>query len=154
MVANLIVGCAVMTLCLAIQCVVVAILLLALLRLEKRGRIPDRLIGASVVLAVFALIMMAGTLVQAAVWAAVFLARAEFADFATALYHSLVNFATLGYGDIVMSERGRLLGALEATNGVLMFGLTTGVLYSVFSALLRRVWDAQHGVSEVNSAPR
>ena len=45
-------------------------------------------------------------------------------------------------------RRGRLLGALEATNGVLMFGLTTGVLFSVFSALLRRVWDAQHGVSE------
>jgi len=152
MVENLILGVVVMTLCLVIQCVVVAILLLALLRLEKRGTIPDRLIGVSVLLAVFALIMMAGTLVQAAVWAAVFLARGEFADFATAFYHSLVNFATLGYGDIVMSERGRLLGALEATNGVLMFGLTTGVLFGVFSALLHRVWDAQHegGVSSAS----
>ena len=148
MVQNLIVGVVVMTLCLVIQCVVVAILLLALLRFEKKGRIRDTFIGASVLLAVFTLVMMAGTLVQIAVWAGVFLARAEFSDFATAFYHSMVNFATLGYGDIVMSERGRLLGALEATNGVLMFGLTTGVLFSVFSALLRRVWDAQHGVSE------
>ena len=148
MVENLILGVLVMTLCLVIQCVVVAILLLALLRFEKKGRIRDTFIGASVVLAVFALVMMAGTLVQISVWAGVFLARAEFTDFATAFYHSMVNFATLGYGDIVMSERGRLLGALEATNGVLMFGLTTGVLFSVFSALLRRVWDAQHEVSE------
>jgi len=100
-------------------------------------------IRASAVLAMFTLIMMAGALVQIAVWAEVFLLRGEFADFATAFYHSTVNFATLGYGDIVMSERGRLLGALEAANGVLMFGLTTGVLYSVFNALLRRVWDAR-----------
>jgi len=148
MVENLILGVLVMTLCLVIQCVVVAILLLALLRFEKKGRIRDTFIGASVLLAVFTLVMMAGTLVQIAVWAGVFLARAEFTDFATAFYHSMVNFATLGYGDIVMSERGRLLGALEATNGVLMFGLTTGVLFSVFSALLHRVWDAQHRVSE------
>ena len=59
-----------------------------------------------------------------------------------------MTFATLGYGDIVMSERGRLLGAFEATNGVLMFGLRTGVLYSMFNALIRRVWDAKHEVSE------
>ncbi|WP_321913655.1 MULTISPECIES: ion channel [unclassified Paraburkholderia] len=27
----------------------------------------------------------------------------KFSDFATALYHSAVNFITLGYGDIVVS---------------------------------------------------
>ena len=83
-----------------------------------------------------------GTLGQIAVWAAVFLARGEFADFSTAFYHSTVNFSTLGYGDLVMSERERLLGALEAVNGVMMFGLTTGVLMGVMNALLRRGWQA------------
>ena len=47
---------------------------------------------------------------------------------ATALYFSAVNFATLGYGDIVMSERWRLLGPLEAANGILMFGVSTAVM--------------------------
>ena len=87
--------------------------------------------------------MVAGTLGQIGVWASVFLVRGEFSDFATAFYHSTVNFATLGYGDIVMSEQGRLLGALEAVNGVMMFGLTTGVLFGVMNALLRRGWDSR-----------
>jgi hypothetical protein len=62
-----------------------------------------------------------------------------------AFYHSTVNFATLGYGDIVMSEQARLLGALEAVNGVMMFGLTTGVLVTVLNAIARRGWKARVG---------
>ena len=62
------------------------------------------------------------------IWAALFLLLGEFDDFSAALYHSAVNFATLGYGDIVMSERWRLLGPLEAANGILMFGVSTAVM--------------------------
>ncbi len=140
---SLLLGGFVTAVCVAIQCFVVAILLRVLLTLERKQMIRPSPIRTAALLTAFMLIMLAGTLGQIAVWAAVFLMRAEFADFATAFYHSTVNFATLGYGDIVMSEQGRLLGALEAVNGVLMFGLTTGVLYSVFNALLRRGWDAR-----------
>ncbi|BCG00448.1 hypothetical protein PPGU19_050160 [Paraburkholderia sp. PGU19] len=52
----------------------------------------------------------------------------EFSDFATALYHSAVNFITLGYGDIVMSKQWRMLGPIEAANGILMFGVSTSVM--------------------------
>jgi len=44
-----------------------------------------------------------------------------------------------------MSGKRRLLGALEAANGVLMFGLTTGFLYTILSELLQRYWDDQLG---------
>ena len=44
----------------------------------------------------------------------------------------------LGYGDIVMSEEHRLLGALEAANGVLMFGLSAGAILSVMNGLFNR----------------
>ena len=42
-----------------------------------------------------------------------------------------------------MSEKRRLLGALEAANGVLMFALTTGFLYTILSGILERYWDEQ-----------
>jgi hypothetical protein len=87
------------------------------------------------------LIILAGNLLQITLWAALFLAYGEFVDFATAFYHSVVNFTTLGYGDLVMSEERRLLGALEAANGVLMFGLTTGFLFAVLYDLMQREWD-------------
>ena len=65
---------------------------------------------------------------QMAIWAALFMILGEFSDFTTALYHSAVNFITLGYGDIVMSRHWRMLGPIEAANGILMFGVSTSVM--------------------------
>ena len=77
-------------------------------------------------------------MVQCVLWASLFIFLGEFSDFATAFYHSTVNFASLGYGDIVMSEQWRLLGALEAANGVLMFGLTAGTMFAVMQNMVRQ----------------
>jgi hypothetical protein len=54
------------------------------------------------------------------------------------VYYSGVTFATLGYGDIVLSERWRLLGALEAGNGVLMLGISTGVMTAAVKEVIKR----------------
>lgn len=82
-----------------------------------------------------------GHMVQVAIWAVLFMQVGEFSDFATAFYHSMVNFSSLGYGDIVMHESWRLLGAIEASTGVLMFGLSAGAMLSVMSHLL--TYDAR-----------
>ena len=132
-----------MAVCLAIQCVVVGALLDALVFLEKKGLIRQTLIGMSSLLVALMLIMLAGNIVQITIWAGLFFGYGEFKEFATAFYHSVVNFATLGYGDIVMSENRRLLGALEAANGGMMFALTTGFLYTILSGILERYWDEQ-----------
>ena len=88
-------------------------------------------------LSIVVLVLFLGHVMQFAVWAALFTYLGEFEHFATAFYHSAVNFTSLGYGDIVMSERWRLLGALEAANGVLMFGLSAGAILSVMNWILR-----------------
>ena len=142
---NLIIGFVTMAVCLTIQCIVVGALLDALVFLEKKGLIRLTLVGVSSLLVAVMLIMLAGNIIQITIWAGLFFSYGEFKEFATAFYHSVVNFATLGYGDIVMSEKRRLLGALEAANGVLMFGLTTGFLYTILSGLLKRYWDEQIG---------
>jgi len=72
-----------------------------------------------------------------AVWARVFLATGEFEDFSLAFYHSAVNYTTLGYGDVVMSARWRLLGPLEAASGTLAFGWSTAVIVTVVLRLVR-----------------
>ena len=135
-----------MVVCLAIQCVVVAILLRVLVALETRRMIRPTLVWVSSLLVVVMLVMLAGNLLQVTLWAGLFFASGEFEDFATAFYHSVVNFATLGYGDLVMSGQRRLLGALEAINGVMMFGLTTGFLFAVLNALSRRGLDAHRSL--------
>jgi len=84
------------------------------------------------------LILFAGHLLQVSTWALLFKRLGQFEDFETAFYHSAVNFSSLGYGDIVMQDEWRILGALEAAGGILMFGLSTGLGFAVINKYLRR----------------
>lgn len=138
---NLIIGLVTMAVGLAVQCLIVGILFEVLLFIEKRGMVKVTILGFSFLLIAVMLVMLAGNLLQIALWAGVFFALGEFKEFAAAFYHSVVNFSTLGYGDVVMSEQRLLLGGLEAINGVLMFGLTTGFLFAVLWALMEREWQ-------------
>jgi len=59
----------------------------------------------------------------------------EFPDFETALYFSTVTFASLGYGDVVLSPHWRLFGSIEAANGLILFAWSTAFFLSVMTAL-------------------
>jgi hypothetical protein len=75
-------------------------------------------------------------LIEMALWAALFLVCGEFSDFATAYYHSAVNYTSLGYGDIIMSPTWKLLGPLETADGMLLFGVSTGMIFAVIQRLV------------------
>ncbi len=57
----------------------------------------------------------------------------------TSSYFAFVNYATLGYGDIVPVAEWRLLGPMAAMNGILLFGWSTAVIFEV----LRRTISEQ-----------
>jgi hypothetical protein len=121
--------------------VVQAAAITAIMRLiQRETRRENRSIrwlrGVSVFSRAMLLIVLA-QVVEIAAWAGLFLAVGEFNDFPTAVYHSAGNFTTLGYGDIVMSREWRLLGPLEAVAGMLMFGISTAVLFAVIQTLTR-----------------
>ena len=104
-----------------------------LLPVVRRGVVREPFWGGAAVLGTTLVALVATALAQIALWAAAFVLCGEFADFEEAFYHSAVNFTTLGYGDIVMSRRWRLLGPLEAVNGSLMLGLSAAMLFTVLS---------------------
>jgi hypothetical protein len=81
-------------------------------------------------------ITAAAHLVQIALWAMAFLMVGEISTFEKAYYYSAQNYTSLGYGDIILSEHWRLLGPLEAVNGLLLFGLSTAVMFGVMSRLI------------------
>ena len=137
---NLLLGFGMIVLCLSLQILVVSYLLRGLSILEKKHLLRFSTLSIWTLLITVSLVLFIGNLCQAAIWAWLFLTLGEYKDFVTALYFSLVNFTTLGYGDLVMSPERRILGALEAANGVLMLGLTTSALYSVISRIMRRGW--------------
>jgi Ion channel len=75
--------------------------------------------------------------IEVAVWARLFVFLGEFHDFGAAFYHSAVNYTTLGYGDVIMSPAWKLLGPLEAADGALMFGVSTGMIFAVILRLTK-----------------
>jgi hypothetical protein len=89
-----------------------------------------RIVSTAVALALVA------HMIEIAGWAMVLVLIGEFQEFGIAFYHSAVNYTTLGYGDIVMSSAWKMLGPLEATNGMLMFGVSTGMIFAVIQRLI------------------
>lgn len=82
-------------------------------------------------------VLMATHVSEVFVWAAAYSLVDAAPPGANLVYFAFVNYATLGYGDIVPVERWRLLGPITAMNGALMFGWSTAVIFEV----LRRTLD-------------
>jgi hypothetical protein len=78
----------------------------------------------------------AAHLIEIALWALLFMMCGEFREFAIAFDHSAVNYTSLGYGNVLMTPSWRLLGPLEAANGLLMFGVSTAMIFAVIQRLL------------------
>ena len=83
------------------------------------------LVGVSVWL------MFLASLLEVAAWAETYLLLGAIEGAERSLYFSTVTFTTLGYGDVLLDERWRLLGSFEAANGIIMFGWTTAVVVAV-----------------------
>jgi len=79
--------------------------------------------------AVFVLAMFFTSVLEALMWAAVYVMVGAIGDIGTALYFSLVTYTTLGFGDVTLSTQWALLSAIEAANGIIMFGWTTALTF-------------------------
>lgn len=77
-------------------------------------------------------------LLQILAWAACYHWAGCLPDFFTAFYYSATSYATVGYGDVVPEGGWRLLGAIEGVTGILMFGWSTGALFSVVTHIQSR----------------
>jgi hypothetical protein len=91
------------------------------------------------------LLALIAHLVEITIWAVVLYSCGEFTGLAGAFYHSAVNYSSLGYGDIVMSNSWKLLGPLETANGMLMFGVSTAMIFAVMQQLVQARFSARNG---------
>ena len=120
-----------------------------IVRREKRlGRVGVRFWLDTGIVTRSIMYALVAHLIEIAIWAVLFVICGEFSDFRTAYYHSAVNYTSLGYGDIVMSPAWKLLGPLETANGMLLFGVSTAMIYAVIQRLAEtRYADLQDWVS-------
>ena len=105
-------------------------------REKKRGRAGRSFWIDTGIVTLAILYALVAHLVEIALWSLVFLIAGEFPDLGSAFYHSAVNYTSLGYGDLIMSPSWKLLGPLETANGMLLFGVSTAMVFAVIQRLV------------------
>lgn len=101
------------------------------------GRAGVRFSKDVVIVAGAVLVALCVHLAAIATWALVLNLCGEFSRLAEAVYHSGLNYTTLGDSDAVMSPTWKLLVPLEGANGMLMFGISTATLFAVIQRLIQ-----------------
>jgi hypothetical protein len=94
---------------------------------HRRG---PRLWLSAVMMATVAILLMAH-IAEVIIWSLAYRILGAAPPGSDLLYFALVNYTTLGYGDVVPVERWRLLGPMTAMNGILLFGWSTAVIFEV-----------------------
>jgi hypothetical protein len=145
MILPLLVGAALLLASLLTYAIAISLIVRVVARLIQRGYAG---LGFWKNLSIMMLVMLmtaAAHLTQIALWAVVFLLCGTISKFESAFYFSAQNYTSLGYGDVLLSEQWRLLGPLEAINGLLFFGLSTALLFATMSPLIANRLRAEIG---------
>lgn len=95
---------------------------------------------------VLALLMIATVLlltvlyaVEASAWAEAYVLLGARADFASTMLYSLSAMTSYGHASVFLAKHWQLMGAIEALNGMLPFGLSTAFPFAV----LREHWPTR-----------
>lgn len=83
----------------------------------------------------FATLLLA---VDAMIWAAAYRLLGALPDVRSAMLYSLSALTSYGHAELYVDRNWQLMGALEAVNGMLLFGLTTAFLFAV----IERMWSS------------
>ena len=118
---------------------VAGILLMAEWLLKHRQyfeRSAPRIHVSSLMIILFSGIMLLHV-AETSLWAVFYYSRELFPDFETSLYFSLVSYAAIGYGDVLLPRNWRLLGAIEGVSGLLLCGISTAFIFAVINAMFK-----------------
>lgn len=85
--------------------------------------------------AVLSVAVLHGT--EGLIWAIVFRQLGALPEMKSAMLYSLSAMTTYGHANLYLEPQWQLMGALEALNGLILFGLTTAFLFTI----VQKVWS-------------
>jgi len=131
MLTRLLVGCALMAICVIIHA---GGMTWALQRLRKAA-IPTGFWSSTSLFVLVAVWIVMLHVVEIFLWAIVYVWNGAIPDLPSATYFSAVTYTTTGFGDIVLPYDWRLDAGMEALTGILMCGWSTGFFFAIVSRL-------------------
>lgn len=69
--------------------------------------------------------------IEIGMWALFYRLSGCFPTLGSAFYFSGVTYTTVGYGDLILPARWRILGPVEALAGILMCGLSASIFFAI-----------------------
>jgi hypothetical protein len=137
MIRELLIAFGILGVCLVIH--ITGMMILAQQLVGRRIRIEERIATLETPLMLVVVFSFVITLhvTEAALWAGFYRYAELFPDFETSLYFSLKSYSTVGYGDVLLPHRWRLLGTVEGISGVLLCGLSASFFFALVNALFR-----------------
>lgn len=112
----------------------------ALLPIQLRARSQRHLRLRYQLIVLIVLITMVGLLlavlhgIEAGLWALAYLWLGAFGSLKDATLYSVDSMATRGASGMTLAHHWHMMGALEATDGMLLFGISTAFIFAVLQA--------------------
>src|SRR5271169_7021036 len=117
------------------------VVLMALLALRIRLQLEIRNLGLRYVIPiVIGVVAGVGLLlavlhgIEAAIWAAAYLWLGALDSPIDAMLYSVDSMTTRGASGLMLQRHWRMMGALEAADGMLLFGISTAYIFTVMQA--------------------
>ena len=138
-------GLSLIALTMAIHATGIAFMAFATLRIRHRMESLSRLrlhhwfAIVVPVIGVVGLLLAALHGIEAAVWAAAYWWLGALNSLAEAVLYSVDSISTRGASGLVLEHHWRMMGALEATDGMLLFGISTAYIFTVMQDQFRLI---------------
>jgi hypothetical protein len=114
------------------------------LRQRRFGHAGVRLWRDMAIVVEVSMMALAAHLIEMTLWAAAFFLLGELPDFPGAFVYSAQSYTSLGGGGVILTASWRLLEPLETADGLLMFGITTAIVF----AIVQRLVEVRFGLSD------
>ena len=100
---------------------------------EKPGHLTALFVRVMAAAALLVTVLIA---FEGAVWAAAYRVLGALPDNRLAMLYSLSAITAYGHAEIFLDPHWQMMGALEAVNGIILFGLTTAFMFG----MIQTVW--------------
>jgi hypothetical protein len=107
-------------------------------RLTESARLGRPLFAPSFLIGATALLLTLLHGVEGAIWASAYRLLGASTDNKSAMLYSLNALTSYGHEGLHLAPHWRMMGALEALNGWILFGLTTAFLFAVVQSVWQR----------------
>jgi hypothetical protein len=109
-------------------------------RLENRRAGLPRLFAVVIgTITAMGLLLAVLHMIEAAFWAAAYLWLGAIGSPEAAILYSVDTIATRGASGLALQSRWQMMGALEAADGVLLFGISTAFIFTVMQFYYQHV---------------